>query len=403
MGKRSERRQARKDELVTVAVLVYNNSQYLKDCLQSIFDLDYDNIQLIINDDGSEHFDTAAIDDFIRKNKTANIREFAIHVMPRNVGTVKSFNYVLSAAKGEYIKYIAADDLFYDETALRELVKAAERERADVVIARAPNYDCYLEQQIGVYPSDYHWDLMFSNRYDAKTFFGIMSEYCLISSPACLYKKSFLIEYGGADERYRIIEDWPMWMRMLRAGKSFAFLNKNVVIYRSGGVSNGKDNPVYARHQIEYADVIKYECLPFPEAMATREQYKLAKKSERKHRYDGERILLKDAPFSKKLLMYCHFWDVLAAKLFSKIGQLYCMFDQKKKRLLVGGVIVMLCLLLADLPTSVAVLTGSQFVKFASVISKWCVVVTMAFLSCVLVLYFFTILVKVILTIKWRE
>ena len=335
--------------LVTVAILVYNNYQYLKECLDSILEQSYENIQLIISDDGSEGFNARKVESYIQKKMRANIKSYFVYTMENNIGTSRNFNFTLKLAEGKYIKYIAADDLFYDVFSLSDLVTAAENEKSSVVIARAPNYDMYLERQEWTYPSDAHWEQMKDAAQNPKMFFGMMSQFCLISAPSVLMNREFLMEHGGADERYRLIEDWPLWMKMLRSGEMFTFLNKPVVIYRSGGVSNGKKNAAYAVHQIEYADVIRNECLAYPDFMATEHQFKLAKESERQHRFNGERLLLRKESLVKKLGFFFCYFDLYFKKLWEKGSQLFWRYQSYKRELFVVGIIMLTLSIITDI------------------------------------------------------
>lgn len=323
--------------LVTVAILSYNNLDYIKDCLRSIFEQTYPRIQLIVSDDGSGTFDTKWLSRLIERQKGKNIEETIIHPMETNGGTSRNFNYALSIAKGEYVKFIAADDLFYDEDSLAKMVSCAEQKGSNVVIARAPCYDKYLVRYLATYPSDRDWGRLTSAAKQPKEFFGYMAEYCLISAPATLFNRQFLVDMGGADEHYRLIEDWPLWMKMIRNEMEFTFLNEPVVIYRSGGVSNGEMNASYAIHQIEYADVIKNECLSYPEFFSNKKKYHMAKESERRHRYNGERLLCKKTFPLKRIAVECRYLDIsIKERLLTILRRL----EPKKQIFLLGGVLL---------------------------------------------------------------
>lgn len=326
------------EPLVTVAILSYRNLDCIKDCLLSIFGQSYPRIQLIISDDGSDDFDAGWLNSLVETYKSNNIEEFMIHQMEKNGGTSRNFNYALRLAKGKYVKFIAADDLFYDEGSLAKMVSCAEMESSNVVIARAPSYDRYLVEYIWTYPSDENWTRLVAAAKQPKEFFGIMSEYCLISAPATLFNRQFLMDMGGADERYRLIEDWPLWMKMIREGVEFTFLDTPVVIYRSGGVSNGKANAAYAIHQIEYADVIKTECLAYPEFFSSRKAYRLARNSERRHRRDGERMLRKKHSLWKRMAVELRYLDLSLKEL---MAPLLDRLEPQKGLLLVCGVLLM--------------------------------------------------------------
>lgn len=390
--------------LVTVAVLVYNNVQYIKDCVGSILEQNYPNIQLIISDDSSDDFNKDFVEEFIRKNNRGNVESVFIHTMEKNVGTCRNFNFALSHSKGKYVKFIAADDLFYDTDSLSRLVTAAENDTANVVIARAPNYDMYLERQEWIYPSDKHWAQMKRAANNPKAFFGLMSQYCLISAPSVLFNCDFLNEMGGADERYRLIEDWPLWMRMLRTGKRFTFLDEPVVIYRSGGVSNGEKNAAYAKHQIEYADVIKYECLAYPEAFANKKQFRLAEISERKHRSDGERLLNKNRShmawintFFPNLKMYLRkAWYIFKPCVWEIL--------EKKKLLLLSGIVLLTLWSITDFDILLRlVMSADMASKWGDILYYIGIGIGWIFLACGVMFYLCHSAIKLWNTIKYMS
>ena len=43
-------------------ILTYNNFQYLKQCIDSVYNQEYKNIEIIIGDDGSKNFDRKYIE-----------------------------------------------------------------------------------------------------------------------------------------------------------------------------------------------------------------------------------------------------------------------------------------------------------------------------------------------------
>ena len=57
------------NELFTVIIYAYNNLQYLKECVDTILEQDYSNIELLITDDNSKDFSINSISKYINDNK----------------------------------------------------------------------------------------------------------------------------------------------------------------------------------------------------------------------------------------------------------------------------------------------------------------------------------------------
>lgn len=91
-------------QLVSVIVPVYNVEAYIRRTVASIQEQDYDNIEIILVDDGSSDRCPDIIDDFA----AADDRVKAIH--QENAGVSSARNAGLSAAMGNYILFVDGDD-----------------------------------------------------------------------------------------------------------------------------------------------------------------------------------------------------------------------------------------------------------------------------------------------------
>lgn len=89
---------------VSIIVPIYNTEKYLKACLDSIINQTYQNLEIILIDDGSTDNSGKIIDDYAKKDK----RIKAIH--QKNAGQSAARNRGLKEASGEYISFIDADD-----------------------------------------------------------------------------------------------------------------------------------------------------------------------------------------------------------------------------------------------------------------------------------------------------
>lgn len=93
-------------DLISVIVPVYNTGQYLKDCVNSILAQDYDNIEILLVDDGSTDNRSAVLCDKLA-DEYKNIK--VIH--QKNCGLSGARNRGIEEAKGEYISFIDSDDI----------------------------------------------------------------------------------------------------------------------------------------------------------------------------------------------------------------------------------------------------------------------------------------------------
>ena len=65
------------------------------------------------------------------------------------------------------------------------------------------------------------------------------------------FSKSFLETYGYFDERYKLLEDWPMWLRVAHAGAKIVYCPFNAIKYRSDVGFGTSINPIYMKDKRE--------------------------------------------------------------------------------------------------------------------------------------------------------
>ena len=92
------------DLLVSVIVPVYNCEEYLASCIESIIHYKYDDLELIIIDDGSTDNSKNIICDYMKKDKRIKL------ICQDNSGPGAARNTGLIHAQGEYILFVDADD-----------------------------------------------------------------------------------------------------------------------------------------------------------------------------------------------------------------------------------------------------------------------------------------------------
>ena len=103
--------------MISVIVPVYNVEKYLKKCVDSILGQTYKDFELILIDDGSED-DSVEV---IRKTAGSDERITLIDEGNKNQGAANARNRGVEKAKGRYICYIDADDLWSPDKLEKQL------------------------------------------------------------------------------------------------------------------------------------------------------------------------------------------------------------------------------------------------------------------------------------------
>jgi len=120
---------------ISVIIPAYNAESYLADCLASVIDQEFTSWELIVADDGSTDATGKICDGYASKDDRIKV----IHTA--NNGVSEARNACLDIAKGKYLIFADADDLF-ERDCLKRLYDQAEKTKADIVQCSF----CYLNE-----------------------------------------------------------------------------------------------------------------------------------------------------------------------------------------------------------------------------------------------------------------
>ena len=111
--------------LISVIVPVYNVENYVGACIDSIIEQTYDNIEIILVNDGSTDNSGAICDQYSNRDNRIKV----IH--QQNGGLSMARNSGIDAMSGEYVTFVDSDDLIHRE-AIASMWKQLTRNAADI-------------------------------------------------------------------------------------------------------------------------------------------------------------------------------------------------------------------------------------------------------------------------------
>ncbi len=115
-----------KENLVSIIVPIYNVEKYVEKCILSIINQTYNNLQIILVDDGSTDASGEICDFYAEKDQRIKV----IH--QKNAGLVCARKRGLKEAKGQYIGFVDGDD-YIDKIMYEEMLDAILESKADFV------------------------------------------------------------------------------------------------------------------------------------------------------------------------------------------------------------------------------------------------------------------------------
>ena len=216
--------------LITVITPTYkSNPKYLFEAIESVLIQTYPHIEYIITDDGSDNFPEKEIIEYLERNNRGNIR-YKIIRNANNIGTVKNLNGALKRAKGDYIFYLAHDDLYYNPEIISMRVSHFQETGALVTIGLVEAVSFDLTTIRGILPSnetihnlqtmsskELLEDMWFTNKLIGSTF---------------AFSREYFNLYGLYEEKYIIIEDQGMIYRSLKNDVKIVLWNNIAIRWR---------------------------------------------------------------------------------------------------------------------------------------------------------------------------
>ncbi len=113
---------------LSVIIPIYNNEQYLKECLDSICNQTLSDIEIICVNDGSEDNSLQIIEEYKQKDNRI------ILINQDNMGQSSARNNGLKIATGEYIGFVDSDD-YIDQDFYEKLYNSAKQNNLDMAVA----------------------------------------------------------------------------------------------------------------------------------------------------------------------------------------------------------------------------------------------------------------------------
>ena len=97
------------NEKISIIVPIYNEEKYVKQCLESLINQDFDEYEIICIDDHSTDNSNQIVREF---QKISNRIKLILH--SSNQGLSSARNTGLKAAHGEYVLFVDSDDMLLD-------------------------------------------------------------------------------------------------------------------------------------------------------------------------------------------------------------------------------------------------------------------------------------------------
>ena len=114
-------------KIVSVIVPVFQSEPYLEQCISSITNQDWTDLQILLIDDGSQDRSPLICDLWEKKDSRIQV------VHTKNLGASHARNIGLDLARGSYVSFVDSDD-WIESSMISSLVNVMEEDAADIVV-----------------------------------------------------------------------------------------------------------------------------------------------------------------------------------------------------------------------------------------------------------------------------
>lgn len=221
--------------LITVAVATYNSAAYLQETLESIFNQTYENLALVISDDCSQDHTVVLAQEWIKQPKVqARFSSVEMITVPKNTGVSANCNRCLAAAKSEYMKFIAGDDILFPNCIQDNVDFIQQNPQARILFSQIKIYQDTFEDSsyLKTTPPDFPAYFFAEQRTAHHQYQLLLLSDRIHYTPSFFHHKQTVLSVGGYDQENRLVEDYPMWLKLTKSGVKLHYFHKPTVGYR---------------------------------------------------------------------------------------------------------------------------------------------------------------------------
>ncbi len=225
--------------LLSVIIPVYNTESYLRNCLDSVINQTYKNIEILCVNDGSTDGSRDILQEYLKRDNRIRI------IDQENMGLVRARKNGLECSHGEFIAYVDSDD-WIDLNMYEEMVGFLTHKEVEIVTS-----GCFREygdnttieseaMEVGVYSGEKRMLEFLENMIGHDVFYEQNIKLTLWSK---MYRRSALYKYQMAvEDNIRIGEDAAVVYPILLNCNSIFVSGRNYYHYRIRSDSMTRNN-----------------------------------------------------------------------------------------------------------------------------------------------------------------
>lgn len=229
---------------VSIVTVVFNCKDFIKPCIESVLSQNYADIEYIMIDGGSVDGTVSIIKKYLD--------QIDFFQTDRDLGMYDALNKGIERATGDLVGMLNADDCLADVHVVSEIVKCFREKNCEAVYGNLK----FIKRDMA-YSVTRNWE---SSPYSLRDLrYGWMPAH-----PTLYIKRTVLSAAGSYSLGFGTCADYDMVLRLFYKMRIEAvYLNRLIIIMRTGGMSNGSFKKTFAAAINDY-QVLVYNKIPNP-------------------------------------------------------------------------------------------------------------------------------------------
>ena len=214
--------------LVSVLMPVYNAQDYVAQSIRSVWDQSHRPIELIVVDDGSTDGSNAIVAELVKQAPIP--MQFW---RQENAGPAAALHNALQRATGEWVGWLAADDLYAPNFMARNLEVAGSLPQDELILHSSAFLIEADDRKIGTID-----EISKEPPFRGRCFDFIVDGHGRMLPSTMFIRRDLLLKVGGFDPEMEV-EDTDLFLRLARAGE-FHYIDEQIFCSRWTPGSFGK-------------------------------------------------------------------------------------------------------------------------------------------------------------------
>ena len=231
--------------LVSVIIPAFNADNFIAKTLESVLSQTYQNIEVLVVDDGSTDTTAEIVQSFAQKDSRVSL----FH--QPNAGVAVARNLAIEKSKGEYIAPIDADDIWYPQN-LEKQVKC--------LTSSAPSVGVVYSWSVDINEKDLLTGGFYNSTIEGEVYTALVYKYFIGNASSSLIRRVCFAKVGGYNGKLKLenaqgCEDWELHLRIAEHYQ-FKVVPEYLVGYRQIASSMSSNYAVMAKsYSLIMADV----------------------------------------------------------------------------------------------------------------------------------------------------